>query len=90
MRVLLLAWCLMTASPMARADTWNATYDAYVAGANALRLTAAIEVGAGAHRWIYAYQVPETPRPVLTLDSSLIDLADRAKTPPPFEISLVS
>lgn len=50
MRVLLLAWCLMTASPMARADTWNATYDAYVAGANALRLTAAIEVGAAGYR----------------------------------------
>jgi len=39
-----------------------------------------IEVGSGAHRWVYAYQIPEPPRAPLTLDSTFIDLADDPPT----------
>jgi alpha-L-rhamnosidase len=39
-----------------------------------------IEVGSGAHRWVYPYQVPEPPRQPLTLDSTWIDLADDPAT----------
>jgi alpha-L-rhamnosidase len=39
-----------------------------------------IEVGSGAHRWVYPYQIPEPVRPPLTLDSTFIDLADDPAT----------
>jgi len=41
---------------------------------------AVIDVGSGAHRWVYAYQIPATPRAPLTLDSTVIDLADDPAT----------
>ena len=41
---------------------------------------AAIEVGPGAHRWVYAYQIPEPVRLPLTLDSTFVDLADDPAT----------
>jgi alpha-L-rhamnosidase len=37
---------------------------------------AVIEVGPGAHRWVYPYQIPEPVRPPLSLDSTFVDLAD--------------
>ena len=41
---------------------------------------AVIEVGPGAHRWVYPYQIPEPVRPPLTLDSTFVDLADDPAT----------
>ena len=41
---------------------------------------AAIEVGPGAHRWVYAYQIPKPARQPLTLDSTFVDLADDPAT----------
>jgi len=32
------------------------------------------------HRWAYPYQIPETIRPPLTLDSTFVDLADDPAT----------
>jgi alpha-L-rhamnosidase len=40
---------------------------------------APIEVGPGAHRWAYPYQVAQVQRPAPTLDSSFVDLADHAE-----------
>ncbi|HEU5103007.1 MAG TPA: glycoside hydrolase family 78 protein [Roseiflexaceae bacterium] len=37
---------------------------------------APIEIGPGAHRWAYAYQIAQAQRPAPTLDSSFVDLAD--------------
>jgi alpha-L-rhamnosidase len=41
---------------------------------------AVIEVGPGAHRWVYPYQIPEPVRLPLTLDSTFADLADEPAT----------
>jgi hypothetical protein len=40
----------------------------------------AIEVGPGAHRWVYPYQIPEPVRLPLTLDSTFVDMADDPAT----------
>lgn len=50
MRAWLLALGLLIVVPAARADTWHATYDAYVAGANAMRLTSTINLSQAGYR----------------------------------------
>jgi alpha-L-rhamnosidase len=50
----------------------NTTASVYLPG----RVGEPFEVGAGRHRWVYPYHLPQVVHPVLTLDSTLGELID--------------